>query len=590
MNHGDAAHQLGEAFLQLFAVVIGSGFFDLGADLLHAGLDFVGLAGAVNDGGVFLVDDHALGGAERGQGQAFQLHAAFFEHRFTAGEDGDVFEHGLTAFAEAGSLHGHHVQGAAELVHHEGGQGFAFDVFSDDHQRTVDLGDLFQHGEHVLHAGDLLFVAEDVGVVQFADHLFGVGHEVGGQVAAVELHAFDDIQRGFKALGFFNGDDAFLADLGHRFGDDVADGGVGVGGNGADLGDFFLIAGGLGDVAEFFGNGFNGLVDAALDGHGVAAGGHELHAFAVDGLSEHGGGGGAVAGDVVGLGGHFAHHLGAHVFKLVFELDFLGDGNAVLGDDGGAEGLFDHDVAALGSKGHLDGVGELIHAAGQFFTSFGVKQNFFGSHENILQNYLNKNDVLGRKRQKGRLGNDGKDVVFTHDEMLGAVDLDFGAGILVEEDHVAHLHSHGNELAVVGVLAGAHGDHFTLGGLFLGGVGDVQAAGGTFLGFEALHKNTVIQRFQTHDDLSSKKGIFLLQPAPSSPDCLRGIPASSPKWRTCPRCSGRGRSFQIGENARRGGKPCKRAVVFRPLVALNNPPARIGKGGTTIFFTFFPFF
>lgn len=76
------------------------------------------------------------------------------------------------------------------------------------------------------------------------------------------------------------------------------------------------------------------------------------------------------------------------MFKLVFELDFLGDGNAVLGDDGGAEGLFDHDVAALGSKGHLDGVGELIHAAGQFFTSFGVKQNFFGSHENILQNYL----------------------------------------------------------------------------------------------------------------------------------------------------------------------------------------------------------
>src|SRR5699024_5440255 len=110
------------------------------------------------------------------------------------------------------------------------------------------------------------------------------------------------------------------------------------------------------------------------------------------------------------------------------------------------------------------------------------------------------------------------------------------------------------------------------------------------LGVEALHKNTVIQRFQTHDDLSSKKGIFLLQPAPSSPDCLRCIPASSPKWRTCPRCSGRGRSFQIGENARRGGKPCKRAVVFRPLVALNNPPARIGKGGTTIFFTFFPFF
>lgn len=115
-------------------------------------------------------------------------------------------------------------------------------------------------------------------------------------------------------------------------GDDVADGGVGVGGNGADLSDFFLIAGGLGDIASSLETASTAMTPR--DGHGVAAGGHELR-LAVDGLSEHGGGGGSVAGDVVGLGGHFAHHLGAHVFKLVFELDSLATcGNAVLGDDG----------------------------------------------------------------------------------------------------------------------------------------------------------------------------------------------------------------------------------------------------------------
>ena len=114
-----------------------------------------------------------------------------------------------------------------------------------------------------------------------------------------------------------------------------------------------------------------------------------------------------------------------------------------------------------------------------------------------------------------------KDVVFTHDEMPQHVD--FGSAGALKEDHVAHLHSHGNELAVVGMLAGAHGDHFALGGLFLGGVGDVQAAGGTFLGFEALHKNTVIQRFQTHDDLSSKKVFLLQQPV------IIGLPAESYK-------------------------------------------------------------
>jgi hypothetical protein len=54
-------------------------------------------------------------------------------------------------------------------------------------------------------------------------HLFRVGDEVGRQIATVELHAFDDIEFEFEALGFFDGDHAFLADLFHRFGDLVTD-------------------------------------------------------------------------------------------------------------------------------------------------------------------------------------------------------------------------------------------------------------------------------------------------------------------------------------------------------------------------------
>ena len=68
-------------------------------------------------------------------------------------------------------------------------------------------------------------------------HLVGVGDEVGREVAAVELHAFDDVQLGLGGLGFFNRDDAFVADLFHGLGDHVADFVVAVGGDGADLGD-----------------------------------------------------------------------------------------------------------------------------------------------------------------------------------------------------------------------------------------------------------------------------------------------------------------------------------------------------------------
>ena len=51
----------------------------------------------------------------------------------------------------------------------------------------------------------------------------------------------------------------------------------------------------------------------------------------IDG-GEHRRGRRAVAGEIVGLRGDFAHHLRAHVLELVGELDLLGDGDAVLGD------------------------------------------------------------------------------------------------------------------------------------------------------------------------------------------------------------------------------------------------------------------
>ena len=109
-------------------------------------------------------------------------------------------------------------------------------------------------------------------------------------------------------------------------------------------------------------DGLDGLLDAALDGERVGAGGHVAQALAHDDLGEQRGGGGAVTGDVVGLGGDFLDELGAHVLERVLELDLLGDGHAVVGDGRRAELLLEHDVAALGAERDLDGVGELVHA------------------------------------------------------------------------------------------------------------------------------------------------------------------------------------------------------------------------------------
>ena len=60
------------------------------------------------------------------------------------------------------------------------------------------------------------------------------------------------------------------------------------------------------------------------------------------------------------LGGDFLHQLRAHVLKGVFQLDLLGDGHAVVGDQRSAELLVENDVAALGAEGDLDGISKNV--------------------------------------------------------------------------------------------------------------------------------------------------------------------------------------------------------------------------------------
>ena len=73
-----------------------------------------------------------------------------------------------------------------------------------------------------------------------------------------------------------------------------------------------------------------------------------------------------------------AQHLRAHVLELVLKLDFLGDRDAVLGNAGSAEALFDDDIAALGAERHLDRVGENVDAAQHAIARVSGKFNVLG--------------------------------------------------------------------------------------------------------------------------------------------------------------------------------------------------------------------
>src|SRR5262249_26868309 len=114
--------------------------------------------------------------------------------------------------------------------------------------------------------------------------------------------------------------------------------------------------------------------------HRVDAAHHGPQALVVDGLGQHRGGGGAVAGPVRGLAGDLADHAGAPVLVLVLQVDLLGDGDAVLGHGRRAEGLLEDYLATLGAERDLDGAGELADAAAHGLAGFLVEGDLFGSH------------------------------------------------------------------------------------------------------------------------------------------------------------------------------------------------------------------
>ena len=296
------------------------------------------------------------------------------------GQDRDVLEHRLAAIAEAGRLDGRDLEAAAQLVDDQRRQRLALDVLGDDQQRLAGLHHRFEDGQHRLQRRELLLVDEDVGVLELGHHLLGVGDEIGREIAAIELHALDDVEFGLGGLGLLDRDHALVADLLHRVGDHLADRLVAVRGDRADLRDLLRglhLLGALFDVLDDRGH---RDVDAALQIHRVHAGGDELEALLHDRGGEHRRGGGAVAGKIIGLRGDFAHHLRAHVLELVGKLDLLGDGDAVLGDARRAVGLVEDDVAALGAQRHLDGVVENFDAAQHAVARVGGESYVFGSH------------------------------------------------------------------------------------------------------------------------------------------------------------------------------------------------------------------
>ena len=242
----------------------------------------------------------------------------------------------------------------------------------------------------------------------------------------------------------------------------------------------------------------DGDVDAALQVHRVHAGGNELDAFLHDRGGKHGRCRRAVAGEIVGLRGNFAHHLCAHILELVGKLDLLRHGHAVLGDPRSTVGLVDHDVAALRAERHFDGVVEGIDTVQKPVACVGGKSNVLGSHDlNLLL------VIVADAAQAAFLSAAAPSItpMMSDSFMIRRSSpsiLHLRARPFAEQHAVAGLDIKGDDLAALVARPGADGDDFALLRLLLGVVWNDDAALRLLLAFDATDDDAVVQRTKFH--------------------------------------------------------------------------------------------
>ena len=199
-----------------------------------------------------------------------------------------------------------------------------------------------------------------------------------------------------QALTIFDSNHAFLADFFHGLSNDLAHGGISVGGNCSDLRDFRVGRAWLGNFFELLDDRGDCHVDAALQIHRIHSSHNELHSFANNRLCKHGGGGGTISSHVRRFAGDLLCHLRAHILKLVFKFDLFRYNDPRAGDERRTIGTFENNVATLRTEGHFDHIRQDIYTFHDPGTGGFMKQNLFCRHGASRTNFARPGQVSTR--------------------------------------------------------------------------------------------------------------------------------------------------------------------------------------------------
>jgi len=138
-------------------------------------------------------------------------------------------------------------------------------------------------------------------IIEFGFHGLRIGHKVRREVAAIELHTFDNLDLGIPALGFLDRDNAILANLLHGLGNQLTDFRIVVGRNCTDLCNLFFTGDTAADVPEFLYHFADSAVDTSFQVDRTCACCNILQAFAIDRLSQNRSGCGSITCNIAGF-------------------------------------------------------------------------------------------------------------------------------------------------------------------------------------------------------------------------------------------------------------------------------------------------
>ena len=221
-NHCHAACQLCKALLELLAVKVRGRLLNLSTDLADSLINLSLVACAVCDDGVLFLNLHGLRSSKHIQGSFLKLKAKLLGDYLSAGQNRDIPEHLFSSVAVTRRLYTNYGEGSAQLIHNESGESLALDILRNNQQLAAGLYNLLQKGKNLLDIGNLLVSDQNVGIVKICLHLLHIRCHICGNISAVKLHTFYQVQFGLHRLGLLDGDNAVLGNLLHSVGHHIA--------------------------------------------------------------------------------------------------------------------------------------------------------------------------------------------------------------------------------------------------------------------------------------------------------------------------------------------------------------------------------